>query len=321
MVQGGVANLLSWMLGGNRWIYADTVPTSERNVATTAICAEALAVALARVDLGANEAATRTAITNSTSFLTSYYLGAGVAPDCSNPSQWAFYPLQYFVRLRDLGLIAELGLNQSQIDSAAQKIIQMLQACLRDSLHKGIPHTPPAYCQWECCNCSTCNPAVQTCPPASACNQVTFKTAPALVSLFLAKESAYAVDCALIQRGLDALQGGRIPGEIGIGPYNLPGPHPGAFTYLDRNLVWPNSFECQRATIPGAVGRTAIAETALYLWRATASPIRLENAVDVFFGHLVPAVPMFVNFKALDASHRTSSFSSATNDRRRSPHS
>ncbi len=280
MVRGGASNLVSWMEAGTHWIYSDNSPTSYRSIAVTAIAAEALAVALAKVDLEDDEAATRTAITNATQFLTDYYLDPITPSDCSDTGGLPHYALQYLVRLKELGLVPILELNPATIDAAVAKLIGILESCFGAS-HQGM--SAPAYCELLCCDCDECDPGVQTCPPGD-CNQTTFETAPALIALYLAQENGYAVNGASVQNALDALLAARVPGEIvGNGPFNLPGPHAGAFTYADRNLVWPRSYECERATVAGSGARTSVAEAALHIWGRTPTPARLERAVDVLF--------------------------------------
>ncbi len=90
-----------------------------------------------------------------------------------------------------------------------------------------------------------------------------FMTAPTLTMLFEAKKQGYAVDAAMVERALNALERGRSP----TGSVSYAGP-------ADRR---------PEAT-PGSVGRMLCTECALSL-AGRSSPERVRGAIDAFIVH------------------------------------
>lgn len=90
-----------------------------------------------------------------------------------------------------------------------------------------------------------------------------FMTAPTLLALFEAKRQGFEVDAAVVERGLKALEAGRI--ESGA-------------------VAYSGSGDGKRDGVPGAVGRMMAVETTLLLaGRSTRASVRA--AVDAFITH------------------------------------
>jgi hypothetical protein len=283
LIQGGVETLMNcegaqcWE--DNHWIYGSG--GKEYNVATTALCAEALLLAPG-FDSDPDR---QDRIETATRYILDHYKGAAISC-CDFSPEWAFYPLQYLLRLVERNAVQTLGLDQEEIDSGIEKIVSMLESCF-ERPEQGIPGDNAPYCGWYRCVYDTCNPGT---PPREGdydggCAQVAFKTAPALLALFRAKEAGYSVSCEKTSRGLEALAAARIPGEVNPHRVYLKwGPHCGAFAYRDRNVIdnkW-GYFYCNRTTVPGSISRMLLAETVLYLWDRSTSE-RIRAAIDTFF--------------------------------------
>lgn len=91
-----------------------------------------------------------------------------------------------------------------------------------------------------------------------------FMTASTLLALYAAAERGYAVDPAMVERGLDALEAARTPA--------------GAYVYAGSNGARG------REATPGSVGRMLAAESALLLG-GRGEPDRVRAAIDAFIVH------------------------------------
>jgi hypothetical protein len=91
-----------------------------------------------------------------------------------------------------------------------------------------------------------------------------FMTGPTLQALFEAKAQGYAVDAAVVKRGLDALEGARTPA--------------GSFRYSGVD------GEKSAEPVPGAVGRMLVAESTLFL-AGRSSVANIRGAIDAFIVH------------------------------------
>ncbi len=90
-----------------------------------------------------------------------------------------------------------------------------------------------------------------------------FMTAPTLQALFEARKAGYAVDEAVVQRGLDYLESAREP---------------------SGGIVYSGKGAAGRQGVPGAVGRMLATESVLYL-AGRGSQANIRAAVDAYIVH------------------------------------
>jgi hypothetical protein len=90
-----------------------------------------------------------------------------------------------------------------------------------------------------------------------------FMTAPTLQALFEARKAGYAVDDAVVARGLDTLDAAREPSGA---------------------IVYSGKAEKRKDGVPGAVGRMLASESVLYL-AGRSSQANIRGALDAFIVH------------------------------------